>query len=126
MEGGLKLGRHLIADLSGCDPLLLDDVSFLEKLAVRAVEEGGGTVLATRSHKFAPQGATVVVLVAESHLALHTWPEHGFIGFDYFTCGVRLDPRVALRVITEALAPTDVATSELERGTSFPVPRPPD
>jgi S-adenosylmethionine decarboxylase len=111
------LGRHLVADLWGVDAEALDDLGRLERLALAAVEATRGTVLGVSAHKFAPQGVTVVVLVAESHLALHSWPEHGYLGFDYFTCGERVDPHAALALVCEALAPRRVESAELARGT---------
>lgn len=111
-----SLGRHLVAELYGCAARALDDEDLISALARRAVEASKGTVLAVRSHKFAPQGVTAVVLVAESHLALHSWPEHGYLAFDYFTCGDRVDPHVALAVVRDALAPTRVEHTELRRG----------
>jgi S-adenosylmethionine decarboxylase len=110
------LGRHLFADLWGCAPARLDDRAFLERLAIDAVRATGATILQTCAHEFEPQGVTVVVLIAESHLALHSWPERGYLGVDYFTCGERIDPHRALAVIREALSPAHVETSEIARG----------
>jgi S-adenosylmethionine decarboxylase len=61
-----------------------------------------------------------VVLIAESHLALHSWPEHGYLGADHFTCGQRIDPRGILSVIREALEPTRIETAEVARGREPP------
>lgn len=112
----MSLGRHLLADLWGCTHAAADDLAALEALALDAVRATGAEVLGWRSHRFEPQGVTVMVLVAESHLALHTWPEHGYIAFDYFTCGDRVAPEGALRVVCEALRPSRVEQREIARG----------
>jgi S-adenosylmethionine decarboxylase len=107
----------LLADFWGCEPVLLDDAALIERVALAAVAATGATVLQSCAHRFEPQGVTVVVIVAESHLAIHTWPERGYLGFDYFTCGDRVDPRGALAAVREALRPTRVDSSEVARGS---------
>jgi S-adenosylmethionine decarboxylase len=99
------LGRHLLLDLYDADPALLDDPERLPGICLEAVRASGGTALDVRLHRFEPHGVTVVVMVSESHLAIHTWPEHGYAGVDYFTCGDRVDPHAAADVLLRRLAP---------------------
>jgi len=81
------LGRHLLAEYHGCDPELLDDIDRIEVLLNRAASIAGANVVASVFHPFAPQGVTGVVVVEESHLSIHTWPEHGYAAVDFYTCG---------------------------------------
>lgn len=80
------LRRHVIADVHGCTIDLNDDDKLLGLLSA-ACENGGATVLDFTTHRFEPQGATVLVLLAESHASVHTWPEYGMAFVDVFTCG---------------------------------------
>lgn len=112
----MTVGRHLLAELYDCDRATIDDVDRMVELARKAVTESKGTILAVQSHKFEPQGVTALVLIAESHLALHTWPEHGYVAFDYFTCGERIDPEVALRTLLDALRPSRSESRVVDRG----------
>lgn len=119
------LGHHLLLELYDCRPALLDDAEGLSALAVEAVRASGGTVLEVRHRRFEPQGVTVFVLVAESHLALHTWPERGYVGVDYFTCGTRVDPRVVAAMLLERLAPARHDLRVVPRGDAFEELAPP-
>lgn len=114
------LGRHVLLDLYDCRSAALDDPAELEELAVAAVRASGGTVLGRYHKHFEPHGVTVLVLVAESHFALHTWPEHRFAAVDYFTCGTRVDPERAAACIEEALRPGRRVARDLPRGESLP------
>ena len=92
----------MIADLQVDDPSLLDRAEPLQRVLVDAAERAGMTVLAGPSHQFEPHGATVVLLLAQSHLAIHTWPEEGIACVDLMTCGGG-DPQAVLDAIREAL-----------------------
>jgi len=115
----MSLGRHLFAELYGCDRAALDDVAVIVELAKKAVIASHGTILGVQSHAFEPQGVTALIMIAESHLALHTWPEHAYLAFDYFTCGDRIDPDVALRTLLDALKPARWESRLVERGQSL-------
>jgi S-adenosylmethionine decarboxylase len=115
------LGMHVLLDLWGVAPALLDDLESLAALLVGAAERGGARVVDARFNKFQPQGVSGVVVIAESHLALHTWPEHGLAAVDVFTCG---NPQVAERVAAEVLAALAPQGHELRRvPRSFVPPR---
>lgn len=81
------LGRHLLAEYHGCDLPVLDDEARIEALMRRAAETAGATVVACVFHRFAPQGVSGVVVIEESHLSIHTWPETGYAAVDFYTCG---------------------------------------
>lgn len=94
--------HHVAADVSGCSSEQLDDLDLLTTLVRAACDDGGAHVLDVLSHKFDPQGVSIVALLAESHLSVHTWPEDGCCYLDAFTCG-DVDPGVLLRYIVDRL-----------------------
>ena len=99
----LPLGTHLLADLSGIAPERLRDGAALERLLRTAATTAGAQVLHSHFHSFgAGQGVTGVVLLAESHISIHTWPECSFAAVDIFMCGAAR-PQLALDVIKDAL-----------------------
>lgn len=108
-------GRHLIADLHGCSGL--GDCALIEGALRSAAAAAGATVLAVHLHAFGEgQGITGMALLAESHISIHSWPEHGYAAIDIFLCGARHDPAVALGVIARALRPARTDTTVLPRG----------
>ena len=118
------LGNHLLLELKNCDSVLLDDLSFVREALLSAAEEMGAQVLGDSFHKFHPQGVTGVVPISESHLCIHTWPEHGFAAVDVFTCSKAFDPhRVAERLI-ESFGCKDPSMMVVQRGILTPSPVP--
>jgi len=110
------LGRHLIGEFYGCDHALLDDVDAIERSIRAAAEAVGATILHARAHRFAPQGVTATVIIAESHLSIHTWPEHGYAAADIFTCG-GLDPVPGFRLLQRELGAKNTRVQVILRGT---------
>jgi S-adenosylmethionine decarboxylase len=109
-------GRHVIAELWGCNADTLNDLHGLERLMVKAALESGAEVREVAFHKFAPQGVSGVVIISESHLTIHSFPEHGYASIDVYTCGDRIDPNVACDYITTGLGATHRESVELPRG----------
>ncbi|GAA5346893.1 adenosylmethionine decarboxylase proenzyme [Planifilum fimeticola] len=109
-------GRHVAMDAWGVDYHLLNDVTQLERHLVTAAEKCGATVLSVQSKKFEPQGATVLVLLSESHLSIHTYPEKGFAALDCYTCGYTVDPMLAIQYLMDVLKPTQAFPKVLRRG----------
>ena len=110
------LGRHILLELRSCNSASLDDLPFIEEMMVHAAEETGATVIGKLFHQFSPQGVTGVVAIAESHLCIHTWPEHAYAAVDIFTCGENFDPAEAARLIILAVESEDPETTEVARG----------
>jgi len=110
------LGRHLIVEMWGVDPGLLDDEARLRELLVEAARHAGGKIIGVLFHKFEPQGVTGVVAIAESHISIHTWPEFGYAAMDIFTCGSHVDPWRAFELAREELKPKNVNVFEIKRG----------
>lgn len=108
------VGSHVLADISGSTSPLLNDGRGLEDLLSRAAESAGATVLSRHHHAFAPQGVTAVVVLAESHVSIHTWPEWGGATLDAYTCGPANAERL-VDLIVEGLAPTNVRRATVPR-----------
>ena len=109
-------GRHCAVDAWGIDFDLIDKADFLRDHMVKAAEKSGATVLSVQAQQFEPQGATVLVLLSESHLSIHTYPEKGFAAMDCYTCGDTVDPEVAINYLLEVLKPGTVYPKLLKRG----------
>ena len=109
------MGRHVIAELWGCDIEKLNNMKFIEETFVEAALKSGAEVREVAFHKFAPQGVSGVVIISESHLTIHSFPEHGYASIDVYTCG-DLDPNIAAEYIADALGADTRETIELPRG----------
>lgn len=109
-------GRHVAVDAWGVDFELLNNAEWLQTQLVEAAENCGATVLSVQSKQFEPQGATVLVLLSESHLSIHTYPEKGFAAVDCYTCGTTVDPQVAVDYLISVLKPTRTYAKKLIRG----------
>jgi len=110
------LGRHLIAEYIDCTPGRLDDVAFLEKCLLEAVRRSGATIVKSVFHRYAPQGVSGVVVIAESHMSVHTWPEYNYAAVDFFTCGQTVDPYLANEYLKEMLGSPNACVTEISRG----------
>lgn len=110
------LGRHVLAEVYGCDPGILEDVDRVQRIMVDAAKRAGAEIREVAFHKFSPQGVSGVVVISESHLAVHTWPELGYAAVDVFTCGERVDPWVAFNHIVFNFKASSVTASEMKRG----------
>lgn len=109
----------MAADLYDCDPLLIEDVPALERLLYAAADASNATVVDALTHTFTPIGATIALVLAESHLILHTWPEHGFVALDAFTCSESMHPEAAVEVVRAGLGADRVETNVVARGAAF-------
>jgi S-adenosylmethionine decarboxylase len=108
-------GLHVLADLRGVAPSLLRDAAGLEALLRRAALAAGARILHGHVHRFgAGGGVTGVLLLAESHLSIHTWPESGFAALDVFMCG-GARPQLAVDEIVRALSPAESIIRPIER-----------
>ena len=109
------LGRHVIIELYGCDHALLDDLDRVRAAMLEATGAIGATVLSDAFHRFEPHGLSGTVVIAESHLSIHTWPESGYAAIDIFTCG-SLQAERGLSVLRSRLGAQQVRTQEIVRG----------
>jgi S-adenosylmethionine decarboxylase len=109
------LGRHLLADFYGIAAHVLNDAPALEATLVAAAHAAGAVPLERRFHSFGGGGVTGVVLLKESHISVHTWPEHGFAAVDVFMCG-SARPQDAVTALKRAWQPQRVVLRESGRG----------
>jgi S-adenosylmethionine decarboxylase len=110
-----SLGRHLLIELWDCNSAI-NHPEAVRAAICEGVREIGATLLHLHVHTFSPQGVTGVATLAESHLALHSWPEHGYLAADVFTCGDQVDPRALVAVLEQWFEPGQMEVKELERG----------
>jgi S-adenosylmethionine decarboxylase len=110
------LGRHLVVEYSECDKSKLNDLRFLEEAMTEAVRRSGATIVRSVFHEYNPQGVSGVVVIAESHISIHTWPEYGYAAVDFFTCGQSVDPYKAHEHLKEAIGSGKAFVQELRRG----------
>lgn len=80
-------GKHLLLELDGCNPEILNNARTIDSILTEAVRLSGATVVNKCYHHFKPQGVTGVLILEESHLSIHTWPESGRAAIDMYTCG---------------------------------------
>ena len=109
------LGQHLIVEFHGCEPEALNNLEFLEQSFGKAALATGATIVGKSFRTFSPQGVSGVVVVEESHLTVHTWPEKGYAAVDIYTCG-DCDPQKAIPVLQKDLKAHRVETVTLQRG----------
>ena len=110
------LGKHLLLELKDCNREALNDIDFLRDTMLAAANECGATVLGESFHQFSPQGVSGTVVIAESHLFIHTWPEYGYAAADIFTCGTSVQPEKAARTLVRKLGSQNHSTVEVRRG----------
>ena len=111
------LGRHLIIELWGCNDSI-DDAAHVKAAMLDAVKAANATLLNIFVHAFSPQGVTGVAVLAESHLSIHTWPEHGYAAADVYTCGATMKTRAAADVLCAAFQAARTNIMEVVRGVA--------
>jgi S-adenosylmethionine decarboxylase len=109
------LGKHCFLSLYDCNKLQLDNEEYLVNLLEEAAKISGATVVQTIFKKFEPQGVTVLTLLSESHISIHTWPERGEAAVDIFTCGDHCKPTVGANYIVENLDPSSYNMDVVDR-----------
>jgi len=114
------LGRHILAEFFDCDSNILNNLELIEKNMTQAATECGAHIVQSCFHMFSPHGVSGVVIISESHLAIHTWPELGYAAVDLFTCGENCDPKIAYDFLKKAFSSKSGSYSELRRGMLTP------
>jgi S-adenosylmethionine decarboxylase len=110
------LGRHILVELYDCDKEALNDLDLIREIMLKAAIDCGAVVLGESFHRFSPQGVSGVVVIAESHISIHTWPEYGYAAADVFTCGTSVNPEIAAGVLIERLGSKNHTLTEIKRG----------
>ena len=115
-----QMGTHLLVDAWDVPPPILNDADHIRRAMIKAVEAGEATLIDLCLHKFSPHGVTATATLAESHIAIHTWPEYGYLAADLFFCGVG-KPLLAIQVLQKELQVVKIKVQSIERG----IPNPP-
>ncbi len=110
------LGRQILVEFYDCDKDILKDEQYIAKSMVDACIIGKATVVAHTFHSFSPYGVSGVVIIAESHVAIHTWPEYGYAAVDIFTCGDTIEPWDLFHHLKTAFKAQQASNMELKRG----------
>ncbi|MCI5065040.1 adenosylmethionine decarboxylase [bacterium] len=116
MELQQPLGRHTLVEYIEADREILSAASLLEPILLEAVRVCGATYIAHQVNQFEPYGASGVVLIAESHLSFHSWPEHGYMAMDLFTCSLEMDPTAAIQYVAERIRAARFTSQVITRG----------
>lgn len=111
-----SLGRHLLVELYECDREILNDIQQVREAMLEGAKKAHLTIVDSIFHKFSPHGVSGVVVISESHLAIHTWPEFGYAALDFFTCGEEGDPWLAQKYVTEGFKAKQSTCMEMKRG----------
>jgi S-adenosylmethionine decarboxylase len=110
------LGTHLLLELRDCNSESLKDLEFVKSAMVGAARDARATIVDVSFHEFNPFGISGMVIIAESHLSIHTWPEYGYAAVDIFTCGDLLKPEVAAQALIESFESQSPSLVEMKRG----------
>lgn len=116
------LGRQILVEFYDCESAKLNDVEYIESSMIAGTKAAHATIISHNFHKFSPYGVSGVVVIAESHVAIHTWPEYNYAAVDIFTCGDTIDPWIIQEYLKDAFNSQNVSSMEMKRGL-FKVPQ---
>lgn len=111
-----SLGRHLIIELYDCNPKNISDVKRVEEVMLAATNAIRAKIVDTIFHTFTPYGVSGIIVIAESHLAIHTWPEYKFASIDVYTCGKKINPWRAYKILEKGFEAKSANAMEMKRG----------
>lgn len=111
-----EVGMHIIIDLFGCNSSLADDINYIKDTLYKLVEILPAKVCKDVFHKFKPLGVSGAIIISSSHLTVHTWPEHNYIGVDIFTCSGECDYRAVVDFLCKQFGSTNYILKKLKRG----------
>lgn len=110
------LGRQILVEYYDCNNEVINDVSKIESMLLEATRRSNASIISHNFHKFSPHGISGTVVIAESHVAIHTWPEYGYAAVDIFTCGETIDPWVIQEYLKDGFESGNVSSMEMKRG----------
>jgi S-adenosylmethionine decarboxylase proenzyme len=110
------LGRQILVEYYDCNQEKLNDVDFIESAFIEATKASKATIITHNFHKFSPYGVSGVIVIAESHVAIHTWPEYNYAAVDIFTCGDSIDPWIIQEYLKDSLESNNTSSMEMKRG----------
>ena len=110
------LGRQILVEFYDCDRDVLNQTDTIREILMEGVLRSGATIVSDSFHTFNPHGVSGVIVIAESHVTIHTWPEHGYAAVDIFTCGETIDPWIIQKYLERNFRASNVSSMELKRG----------
>jgi len=110
------IGRHIIMECSGCNPEILNNLERVQSIIIDAALAAKAEVRERAFHRFTPQGVSGVVVISESHISVHTWPEYGYAALDIYTCGQETLPQRACDYVLREFQAQKAKLIELKRG----------
>ncbi len=111
-----RLGRHILVEFYNCDRDVLNNYDLIEEYMNEAAIKANATIVQSVFHLFNPWGVSGAVVIQESHLTIHTWPEYGYAAVDLFTCGDDVNPWVAFDYLKDMIKADKYETTEIDRG----------
>ncbi|WMT57895.1 adenosylmethionine decarboxylase [Truepera radiovictrix] len=105
-----------MVEFYGCKERVLNDTEHLRQVLLEGTRKSGATIVSDTFHTFSPHGVSGVVVIAESHVTVHTWPEYGYAAVDIFTCGETIDPWAIMHHLEAELGANNISSTELKRG----------
>jgi S-adenosylmethionine decarboxylase len=110
------LGRQILVEFYDCDADIINDVPQIENILLSATRAAKASIISHNFHKFSPHGVSGTIVIAESHIAIHTWPEYNYAAVDIFTCGETIDPWVIQEYVKDSFLSKNVSSIEMKRG----------
>ncbi|MEZ4774340.1 MAG: adenosylmethionine decarboxylase [Bacteroidia bacterium] len=111
-----SLGRHILVDYHDCSRQILNNTTLIEEFMLEAARQASATIIQSHFHHFSPFGVSGVVIIQESHLTIHTWPESHYAAVDIFTCGAQMNPWKAHEYLMQALCAGHSDIKDISRG----------
>ncbi|MCP2520613.1 adenosylmethionine decarboxylase [Candidatus Aminicenantes bacterium AC-335-A11] len=111
-----SIGHHYIVEASGCDPKIIGCIEKMQQILVKAAEKAGAQVWSISFNRFPPNGVSGVIVISESHISTHTWPELGYVALDIYTCGDHVDPEKAVEYAVQEFKASVSHITEITRG----------
>lgn len=112
----LYLGTHLLCEYYECDSNQIDNIDIISDALISAANKCKVTILEKSFHKFSPQGVSGVVVIAESHISIHTWPEHNYAAVDFFTCSEVCDTELIIEYLRNIFGSKRCESKKIMRG----------
>ena len=110
------LSHHYVAEASGCDSEIISDVEKVRKILIKAAEKANATLHAISFHQFPPSGVSGIVVISESHISIHTWPEFRYVALDLYTSGDLVEPEKGIEYAVKAFRSTSYLITKITRG----------
>ena len=111
------LGYQTLVELYGCDANLIDNENIVERILLELTELVGFTVVKSVIHHFSPIGVSGVIVIQESHISIHTWPEYNYVAIDFFTCNKRYNIDDSISFMVKEFKASHSEIKEIKRGS---------